>query len=69
MPLASNLLELIFSLLVAVASLLGALFIIGFLLVEPRTEFEDDDHLDDFGILIDRKRLYYIIILPVALCR
>jgi len=52
MLLASNLLELIFSLLVAVASLLGALFIIGFLVVEPQNEFDDDDHLgaDDFII-------------------
>jgi len=49
MTLASNLLQLIFSLLVGVASLLGALFIIGFLLVEPRNEFDDDDHDNDFA--------------------
>jgi len=50
MSLASNLLQLIFSLLVGIASLLGALFIIGFLLAEPRNEFDDDDHDSDFAI-------------------
>ena len=50
MTLASNLLQLIFSLLVGVASLLGALFIIGFLLVEPRNEFDDDDHDNDSAV-------------------
>ena len=44
MSLASNLLQLIFSLIVGVASLLGALFIISFLLAVPRNDFEDDDH-------------------------
>ena len=44
MSLASNLLQLIFCLIVGVASLLGALFIIGFLLATPRNEFDDDDH-------------------------
>ena len=44
MSLASNLLQLIFSLAVGIASLLGALFIIGFLLAVPRNEFEDDNH-------------------------
>ena len=51
MSFASNLLQLIFCLIVTVASLLGALCIIGFLLVEPRSEFDDDNHDDDFGIL------------------
>ena len=50
MSLASNLLHLIFSLLVGVASLLGALFIIGFLLVEPRNEFDDDGHDADSAL-------------------
>ena len=44
MSLGSNLLQLIFSLIVGIASLLGALFIIGFLLAVPRSEFEDDGH-------------------------
>lgn len=44
MSLASNLLQLIFSLIVGIASLLGALFIIGFLLAVPRNDFEDDNH-------------------------
>ena len=44
MSLASNLLQLVFSLAVGIASLLGALFIIGFLLAAPRNDFEDDDH-------------------------
>lgn len=44
MSLTSNLLQLIFSLVVGIASLLGALFIIGFLLAVPRNEFGDDDH-------------------------
>ena len=44
MSLASNLLQLIFSLIIGIASLLGALFIIGFLLAVPRNDFEDDDH-------------------------
>ena len=44
MSLASNLLQLIFSLAVGIASLLGALFIIGFLLAVPRNDFEDDNH-------------------------
>ena len=44
MSLASNLLQLIFSLIVGIASLLGALFIIGFLLAVPRNDFEDDSH-------------------------
>ena len=44
MSLSSNLLQLIFSLIVGIASLLGALFIIGFLLAVPRSEFEDDGH-------------------------
>ena len=50
MSVALNLLELIFSLLVALASLLGALFITGFLLAVPRNEFKDDNHDDDFGV-------------------
>ena len=45
MSLGSNLLQLIFSLIVGIASLLGALFIIGFLLAVPRNEFEDDGHV------------------------
>lgn len=44
MSLASNLLQLIFSLVVGIASLIGALFIIGFLLAVPRNDFDDDDH-------------------------
>ena len=44
MSLASNLLQLIFSLIIGIASLLGALFIIGFLLAVPRNDFEGDDH-------------------------
>ena len=44
MSLASNLLQLVFSLAVGIASLLGALFIIGFLLAVPRNDFEDDNH-------------------------
>ena len=44
MSLVSNLLQLIFCLIVGVASLLGALFIIGFLLATPRNEFDDDNH-------------------------
>jgi len=56
MSLASNLLQLIFSLLVGIASLLGALFIIGFLLVEPRNEFDDDDHDSDFAIFLGPRK-------------
>ena len=44
MSLASNLLQLVFFLAVGIASLLGALFIIGFLLAVPRNDFEDDNH-------------------------
>lgn len=44
MSLASNLLQLIFSLIVGIASLLGALLIISFLLAVPRSDFEDDGH-------------------------
>ena len=44
MSLASNLLQLIFSLIVGIASLAGALLIIGFLLAVPRSDFEDDGH-------------------------
>ena len=51
MSFASNLLQLIFCLIVTVASLLGALCIIGFLLVEPRREFDDDNH-DEASIIL-----------------
>jgi len=52
MSLASNLLQLIFSLIVGIASLLGALFIIGFLLAVPRNDFDDDDHEGTLPILV-----------------
>ena len=41
---APNLLKLVFSLAVGIASLLGALFIIDSLLAVPQNDFEDDNH-------------------------
>ena len=52
MSLTSNLLQLIFSLIVGIASLAGALLIIGFLLAVPRRDFENDDHEATQPILI-----------------
>ena len=61
MSFASNLLQLVFSLIVGIASLLGALFIIGFLLAVPRNDFEDDNHDNTQPIFIPAGKTNYCI--------
>ena len=61
MSFASNLLQLVFSLIVGIASLLGALFIIGFLLAVPRNDFEDDNHDNTQALLIPTGKTKYCI--------